>query len=135
MTYDELKNYFQEHKKELMLGVGFVVVFIVGFGAGRFDKYSTRQHSKQQANYTTNKAAAPVKATGEVKGEVTEKATQSASTTPAKAGECKIKGNISSSKKKIYHMPGGAFYERTQPEQCFNTEAEAQAAGFVRSSR
>lgn len=45
-----------------------------------------------------------------------------------------IKGNISG-KSRIYHMPGGAFYERTNPEMCFDTEAEAQAAGFVKSSR
>lgn len=47
--------------------------------------------------------------------------------------EGKIKGNISSSDK-IYHLPGGAFYNRTNPEQCFNTEAEAKAAGFRKSS-
>ena len=44
----------------------------------------------------------------------------------------KIKGNISSSGK-IYHLPGGAFYNRTVPEACFSTEAEAQAAGFRKS--
>ena len=48
--------------------------------------------------------------------------------------EGKIKGNISS-KTKIYHMPGGAFYKRTVPELCFDTEAEAQAAGFRKSQR
>lgn len=48
--------------------------------------------------------------------------------------EGKIKGNISSSGK-IYHVPGGAFYKRTVPEICFNTEADAQAAGFRKSKR
>jgi len=46
----------------------------------------------------------------------------------------KIKGNISSSGK-IYHIPGGAFYDRTVPELCFDSEAEAQATGFRKSSR
>ncbi len=46
----------------------------------------------------------------------------------------KIKGNIGSSGK-IYHLPGGAFYTRTNAEMCFNTETEAQAAGFRKSSR
>ncbi len=46
----------------------------------------------------------------------------------------KIKGNIGSSGR-IYHIPGGSFYERTIPEMCFNTETEAQAAGFRKSQR
>lgn len=52
------------------------------------------------------------------------------------AAECggRIKGNISSSSK-IYHLPGGVFYERTNPEMCFDTEAQAQAAGFRKSQR
>lgn len=47
---------------------------------------------------------------------------------------CPIKGNISG-KNKIYHVTGGAFFERTQAEMCFTSEAEAQAAGFIKSSR
>ena len=46
----------------------------------------------------------------------------------------KIKGNISA-KSRIYHVPGGAFYNRTVPEMCFNTETEAKAAGFRKSLR
>lgn len=41
-----------------------------------------------------------------------------------------IKGNINSRGEKIYHMPGGANYDNTKPEQWFKTEAEAVAAGF-----
>ena len=53
---------------------------------------------------------------------------------------CAIKGNVNSSGEKIYHVPGGAFYNRTdiKPEEgdrWFCTEAEAQAAGFRRSLR
>lgn len=43
---------------------------------------------------------------------------------------CQIKGNINSSGKKIYHMPGESSYEQTNPEQWFCTEKEAQQAGF-----
>lgn len=43
-----------------------------------------------------------------------------------------IKGNASSM---IYHLPGGAFYSRTNPEDCFRTEADARAAGYRRSQR
>jgi hypothetical protein len=38
-----------------------------------------------------------------------------------------IKGNESSH---IYHVPGGAFYNRTNPEICFSTPAAARNAGY-----
>lgn len=47
----------------------------------------------------------------------------------------KIKGNISSSGEKIYHMPGGAYYDQTDAEEYFDTEEQAQAAGYRKSSR
>lgn len=46
-----------------------------------------------------------------------------------------IKGNISSSGEKIYHIPSGAFYDRTDAEEMFCTEAEAQSAGYRKSER
>ncbi|MBM3359650.1 MAG: thermonuclease family protein, partial [Betaproteobacteria bacterium] len=33
---------------------------------------------------------------------------------PAAQGECIIKGNISSSGERIYHVPGGQYYNRTK---------------------
>jgi hypothetical protein len=42
-----------------------------------------------------------------------------------------IKGNQSG----IYHVPGGAYYDVTDPEECFATEADAQAAGYRASER
>lgn len=50
-------------------------------------------------------------------------------------GNGKIKGNINSKGEKIYHVPGGAFYNKTNPEAWFNTEEEAQVAGYRRSKR
>jgi endonuclease YncB( thermonuclease family) len=35
----------------------------------------------------------------------------------------------------IYHVPGGQFYTRTNPEGCARTEADAIAAGYRRSLR
>lgn len=51
------------------------------------------------------------------------------------SGSCKnptIEGNISSYGK-IYHLPGDRYYERTNPEVMFCTEADAIAAGFRKS--
>lgn len=50
-------------------------------------------------------------------------------------GQGLIKGNINSKGEKIYHMPGGSYYDKTNPEAWFKTEIEAQAAGFRRSKR
>lgn len=70
-----------------------------------------------------------------------------APSTPAKpspatppASQCNIKGNISKSGEKIYHVPGGAYYDRTdidtsKGERWFCSEAEAQAAGWRPSKR
>ncbi|CCQ94867.1 Micrococcal nuclease-like nuclease [[Clostridium] ultunense Esp] len=46
-----------------------------------------------------------------------------------------IKGNITKDGEKIYHMPGGAFYEETKAEAWFKTEREALEAGFRKSKR
>ena len=53
---------------------------------------------------------------------------------------CRIKGNIGRGGSRIYHVPGGQFYERTRidtsrGERWFCTEAEARAAGWRRSRR
>jgi len=53
---------------------------------------------------------------------------------------CAIKGNVNSQGGKIYHLPGGAYYDKTdiKPEEgdrWFCTEAEAQAAGFRPAER
>lgn len=46
-----------------------------------------------------------------------------------------IKGNINSKGEKIYHVPGGQFYNKTKPEYCFCTEQDARNAGFRPSKR
>ena len=38
-----------------------------------------------------------------------------------------IKGNSNS---RIYHVPGGRFYERTVPERCYASAADAEADGY-----
>mgnify|MGYP000898084258 FL=1 len=53
---------------------------------------------------------------------------------PGPNGET-IKGNINRKGERIYHVPGGASYNKTIPEAWFFTEEEAQAAGFRRAKR
>ena len=42
-----------------------------------------------------------------------------------------VKGNADSG---IYHVPGGRYYSRTKPEECFSSASAARAAGY-RASR
>lgn len=58
-----------------------------------------------------------------------------ASAVPAKTNLCQIKGNISSKKKKIYHLPNCAGYgsiiiDPERGERIFCSENEAKKAGF-----
>lgn len=139
MNYDEMKTWAVENKTKLVVGVCFVLVFFVGFGAGRYQRAQRRDLLKPQSNYTTQAAALPqgqAAPVSQTQDQVAPAGTVAgAATSTTASGTCKIKGNISSSGGKIYHVPGGAFYDRTNPEQCFNTEAEAVAAGFRKSSR
>ncbi|WP_064315633.1 DUF1524 domain-containing protein [Cellulosimicrobium sp. I38E] len=48
---------------------------------------------------------------------------------------CPVKGNHSSSGELIYHVPSGRYYDVTKPEDCFQTEEEARAAGYRRSKQ
>jgi endonuclease YncB( thermonuclease family) len=55
-------------------------------------------------------------------------------------GDCVIKGNISSKGARIYHVPGGRWYDRTKNDEAkgerfFCSEEEATAAGWRRSSQ
>jgi endonuclease YncB( thermonuclease family) len=63
-----------------------------------------------------------------------------ASDSPKVDRPCRIKGNIGKRGVRIYHVPGGAYYNKTRineekRERWFCTEAEARAAGWRRSKR
>ena len=53
---------------------------------------------------------------------------------------CQIKGNISNSGERIYHVPGGQYYDRTKidvtkGERWLCSEEEARAAGWRKAKR
>ena len=55
-------------------------------------------------------------------------------------GGCRIKGNIGRDGRRIYHVPGGQYYDRTRidasrGERWFCSERAARAAGWWRSRR
>ncbi|MGD6793385.1 thermonuclease family protein [Metabacillus indicus] len=53
----------------------------------------------------------------------------------SKDESCSIKGNISSSGEKIYHLPEGQYYDVTKEEALFCSEKEAVQAGYRASKR
>lgn len=62
--------------------------------------------------------------------------------TPKDAWTCPvshpIKGNFTPTNPQevcIYHVAGGAFYDKTKPERCYAAEAEARVDGCRRSKR
>ena len=134
MTYEEFKQKFEPHKPKFIIGACFVLVFLVGWGSGSYGKTERRDTVKSQTNYTTSPDKKPQQntAAGEATQVVIPAVVQGTSSAVSKS--CIIKGNISSTSK-IYHVKGGAFYDRTNPEQCFETEVEAVAAGYRKSSR
>ncbi|MEO8065680.1 MAG: hypothetical protein ABI643_02390 [Candidatus Doudnabacteria bacterium] len=119
---ENLKNFLKAYQQPLVLTIGYLLVACLAFGLGRYTlpKQSARQVSSvkvQEAsatplNYNPNSASI-----------------QSAS-------DVNCAGKIKGSASLIYHVPGGAFYNKTShPIRCFNSEAEAKAAGFRKSSR
>lgn len=101
------------------------MVFALAFGLGRMTAFKYDVPEIRIEEVFAPPTGGPDNYTPNVAGAQTETSTDCAG---------KIKGNIGS-KEKIYHLPGGAFYNRTNPEMCFDTEADAKAAGFRRSSR
>jgi len=140
MTYEEIKQKFVKYKPNIIMGACFVLVFIIGFGTGRFSQANEKLRTKSQTNYNTNTVKKQYLPTTDREGETT---TSTPNTVAKKTNfapvdsnaPCVVKGNLSTGGKKIYHIQGGASYKIVKPEQCFATEAEARVAGFVKASR
>lgn len=132
LNYEQIKKWSDEHKTQIVTAVCLLLMFFLGFGVGSYDKQSQKIiNRKKQSNYNIKPFVEP-KPQAQKQGEVAGKSTSSAASL---GGLCAVKGNISAKGKKIYHIKGGAFYEKTKAEQCFDSEAGARAAGFVKSSR
>lgn len=126
-------SWLRGNDQKIAVGVGYFLVAALFFSLGKYSKSNNPPDIRIEEPtvdiseiYNTLKVAGSQSenaATAQVAGDSTEL-------------DCtgKIKGNISSSSK-IYHMPGGSFYKRTQAEACFDTEEQAKAAGFRKSKR
>lgn len=94
------------------------------------EKKDAEEKAKKQAEENTK--ATETQSTSNASSSSTSSTENNSNTS---SGHGSIKGNINSKGEKIYHVPGGAFYDKTDAEEWFNTEAEAQAAGYRKSKR
>ncbi|OGE86632.1 MAG: hypothetical protein A3J48_01675 [Candidatus Doudnabacteria bacterium RIFCSPHIGHO2_02_FULL_46_11] len=122
---NSLKEFIKRNEKIILLSATFTCVFLLGFFTGKIG-------GRAGVQPLINIEKSPIHSTI-LRGDIQSQAVLGENILE-NGVVCRIKGNISSSSR-IYHLPGGSFYDRTDPEMCFNTEAEAQAAGFRKSSR
>lgn len=120
MNDNRFKEKFGKWKPLIIQGLVLCICFGSGYMAGRGEE-SVLRRDLNQSNYNKKQAI--------------NTSTKAKEHSPTTQTNCSIKGNISSTGKKTYHLPGGAFYKRTTAEQCFDTEQDAISAGFVKSSR
>lgn len=124
MTYELIYEKWLEWKPKIVVLGCLILCFVSGYGAGRGEQ---RRSPVRQSyiNYNTNGGAT--------------KNRPRTDTTPndnlIEALDCPVKGNIGSGGTKTYHISGGAFYNRTTPEECFPDETSALAKGYKKSSR
>jgi hypothetical protein len=122
------KGFLAEQRPKIIALMCMAVAFGTGYGLGSHESNAVKI-SRRQLDYTTNDAKRQPTVTP------TSKPLTGKAESGSNATDCKVKGNIGSGNKKTYHVAGGAFYDRTNAEVCFATEAEASAAGFIKASK
>ncbi|WP_258142560.1 hypothetical protein [Arthrobacter sp. MYb227] len=103
--------------------------------AGTYKVTTTVKYKSGKKTLTTSKNQTLV-----IKKAAVKKPAAKKSWVAAKGKNCPagypVKGNKTGSNKEWkYHVRGGAFYNRTIPEQCFKTTSDARKAGYRASKR
>jgi hypothetical protein len=122
----KIKDFLKTHQQKLVLIIGYILVGSLGIGLGHFTaseheipEIRVEESFQLLNNYNPNTSGVQTQASTNVSNQ---------------ALNCN--GKIKGSKSMIYHLPGGAFYNKTtSPIRCFDTETDAKAAGFRKSSR
>ena len=92
-----------------------------------FRKLSTGGWISAQYLSATAVAPNPVKAAPKT---TAPKASNPAPSSSSNGDSCYVKGNINKKGEHIYHVRGGRWYDKTNPEACFSSVEEARAAGY-----
>lgn len=116
LNIERLKEKLIKDEDKIILAIGFILVAILSFGAGKLSEVSRTETPIvfQDANCQNNlNSPAPSSIQNNVQDQT----------------DGKIIGNKNS---RIYHMPGGAFYDKISAENrvYFSSEEEAQKAGY-----
>ena len=103
--------------------------------AGTYKVTTTVKYKSGKKTLTTSKSQTLLIKKAAVKKPVAKKNWAAAKGKNCPAGY-PIKGNKTGSNKEWkYHVPSGAYYSRTVPEQCFKTASDAKKAGYRASLR
>ncbi|MFD1357646.1 hypothetical protein ACFQ4X_06985 [Fictibacillus halophilus] len=135
-------SYYDKEKKKKKfgcLGCGcqtYLVIFLIIAAIGAF--LGDDDDSKDKKLTSTASSVVATKDSEKPKTQAEKPKAQPVQEKPKPAEKPKaacldIRGNISSSGEKIYHVPSGRFYDKTEPEATFCTEAEARSAGYRKS--
>jgi hypothetical protein len=126
----KLISLIKNNQQVLILAIGYLLTAALGFGIGRVSSLDLKTPEIRVEEVF----AAPLNNTQNL---TTTQSNAEANNPVNVSNSCngQIKGNISSKGERIYHMPGGSFYDRTAAEMCFATETEAQSAGFRKSGK
>lgn len=113
LDFKHCKETLIKNEDKIILGIGFVLVAILSFGAGKISEISGTDTPIVFQN-------APECGSNPVN-------------TPAPSSAENLQGKIIGNKNSlIYHLPGGASYDKVSEANriYFNSEADAQKAGY-----
>ncbi len=135
--YGRLLRYVSLKGKDIgagMISDGYAFSYKI-FPHPRLEAYNTLEQKARDANKGLWGSICQYKGAAASSAKSQPKATSSAASSAPAASSCVIKGNISSTKEKIYHLPGCGSYNATQidvsaGERWFCSEQEAVAAGW-----
>lgn len=130
-------------------GYGFAYTRFPFRYMSEFREYETQARSEGRGLWQRDKREQPVPAVERQSGVLSAESETVAPSAPSstiekppgsavenkKVDNCKIKGNISKNGEKIYHLPGGRWYDKTKideadGERWFCTEDEAEKSGW-----
>jgi len=137
-------DFLTKNQQKVAIFTGYIIVFMLAFGLGRV---TVLRPDPPEIRIEEPDSLTQANSSGEIQGAQSQNSPAGAAPPAVEsspqsaipgfapvAGSCS--GHIKGSSSKIYHLPGGAFYDRTtKPARCFYTTAEAESAGFRKSAR
>ena len=111
-------EYIRKHKNTIIAIFSVVVAFVFGFGIA----YASMKRSASLAVQANNN---PITNYNQYKKKQNP---------PTVDASCPVKAKKSTKGKQVYHVAGDPLYTKIKDPQCFQTEADAQKAGFQKAS-